>query len=283
MEVIFSLFRIISSFLTDTLYEQSIINNLFSFDLDKKIITIKQKKKKKKICSSDDIKIYSPDKPLNEYSPKNTIFLNDEQNIQTKNRLNSEALTQKLGNNNLATEVVKVKKKKKRKIKKKEPISTNIFMNLESNELKSKNVLEDNLNKNGINNCHNKINNINENKMIINEDKIINYEINKQIENKENENRNIVNKIKLNRLCICCCFLCVRKQKNIHNFLLDEGMKIVSEKLDILYLFRVLSRDESLQEKLMEKEQIIEMSDECKDNLQFLYNSKNKNKNKNII
>ena len=48
MEVISSLFRIISSFLTDTLYAQSIINNLFSFDLDKKIITIKQKKKKKK-------------------------------------------------------------------------------------------------------------------------------------------------------------------------------------------------------------------------------------------
>ena len=47
MEVIFSLFKIISSFLTDYLYEQSLVNNLFSFDLDKKIITIKEKEKKK--------------------------------------------------------------------------------------------------------------------------------------------------------------------------------------------------------------------------------------------
>ena len=44
MEVIFSVFKIISSFLTDTLYEQSLVNNLFSFDLDKKVISIKPKK-----------------------------------------------------------------------------------------------------------------------------------------------------------------------------------------------------------------------------------------------
>ena len=44
MEVVFSLFRIIPSFLTDILYEQSLVNNLFYFDLDKKIINIKEKK-----------------------------------------------------------------------------------------------------------------------------------------------------------------------------------------------------------------------------------------------
>ena len=124
-------------------------------------------------------------------------------------------------------------------------------MNAESNEIKSKKVFEDNLNKKGINIFHNKKNNINENNMIINEEKVINSEINKQIEKNEKENRNIVDKIKLNRLCICCCILCVRKQKNVHNFVLDEGMKIFREKLDMLYLFM----EKSLQEELMEKEQ----------------------------
>ena len=58
MEVISSLFRIISSFLTETLYAQSIINNLFSFDLDKKIITIKQNKDKNynNISPNDELK-----------------------------------------------------------------------------------------------------------------------------------------------------------------------------------------------------------------------------------
>ena len=44
-------------------------------------------------------------------------------------------------------------------------------------------------------------------------------------------------------------------------------MRSVSEKLDILYLFRVLSKYEIL-EKMAQKEEIIEMSDECKNNLQ---------------
>ena len=59
MEAIFSLFRIISSFLTDNLNEQSLVNNLFSFDLDKKIITIKEKEKKKNNSETDEIK-YNP-------------------------------------------------------------------------------------------------------------------------------------------------------------------------------------------------------------------------------
>ena len=48
-------------------------------------------------------------------------------------------------------------------------------------------------------------------------------------------------------------------------------MRIVSEKLDILYLFRVLSKYEIL-EKMAQKEEIIEMSDECKNNLQKIKN-----------
>ena len=58
-------------------------------------------------------------------------------------------------------------------------------------------------------------------------------------------------------------------------------MKLVSEKLDILYLFRALSRDEKFQEQLIEKVQTIEMSDECKNNLQYLNNC-NKNSKSNI-
>ena len=43
MEIILSLFKIVSIFLTDLLYEKSLINHLFSFDLEKKVIIIKDK------------------------------------------------------------------------------------------------------------------------------------------------------------------------------------------------------------------------------------------------
>ncbi len=49
MEVIFTIFKIISSFYLDILYEISLVNNLFKFDLNKKIIILKEKKLPKKI------------------------------------------------------------------------------------------------------------------------------------------------------------------------------------------------------------------------------------------
>ena len=78
MEVFFSLFRIISSFLTDTLYETSLVNHLFSFDLDKKVLLLKDKNKysKRKIFKDDSTKIYSPINNPENLSPKNSLSNN---------------------------------------------------------------------------------------------------------------------------------------------------------------------------------------------------------------
>ena len=48
-------------------------------------------------------------------------------------------------------------------------------------------------------------------------------------------------------------------------------MKVISEKLDIMNLFKKLYRDEILQEREIIKDDIIEMSEECKSNLYSLY------------
>ena len=45
MEFVFSFFKIISIFITEALYEKGLINHLFSFDMDKKIIELKTQKK----------------------------------------------------------------------------------------------------------------------------------------------------------------------------------------------------------------------------------------------
>ena len=41
MEFIFTFFSLIASFSTDKLYKVSLVNNLFSFDIDKKIFLFK--------------------------------------------------------------------------------------------------------------------------------------------------------------------------------------------------------------------------------------------------
>ena len=90
---------------------------------------------------------------------------------------------------------------------------------------------------------------------------IINKEI--SILNK-NENNNIISHIKLNNCCIYFWFCFARKKKNIQNILLDEGMSVINEKLDILNIFRILHKDEIIQEKIQNKEDIFEMSETCK-------------------
>ena len=44
MEVVFTLFRVVSSFSVDILYDISLVNNLFNFDLEKKRVILKEKK-----------------------------------------------------------------------------------------------------------------------------------------------------------------------------------------------------------------------------------------------
>ena len=46
MEVVWSAFNIVATVITDILYDKALVNNLFLFDLDKKIIEIKKNKNK---------------------------------------------------------------------------------------------------------------------------------------------------------------------------------------------------------------------------------------------
>ena len=262
MEVFFSLFKIISSFLTDTLYETSLVNNLFSFDLDKKTLIIKKKKKNNKnnIFQDESPKIYSPINNIENISPQNS--LNDEMTIQTKNRLSVESIKNKINYENAL--LSKPRKRKKTKTRTKINIPTNAGK-FDSNELQKNlsNEKENNLKGNNIELSSNNIN------MLSSKDEIGNKK--EMGTEKEKEKRKIIRKIKTSKMCIYLCFLCVRKRKNIQNILLDEGMKVITEKLDIMNLFKNLYRNEIIQEKETNQEEIIEMSENCKVNLRKLY------------
>jgi len=45
MEVIFSLLKLVSSFSTNIIYEESLVNNLFEFNLNKKAILMNNKER----------------------------------------------------------------------------------------------------------------------------------------------------------------------------------------------------------------------------------------------
>ena len=242
MEFIWSILTIISTVITDILYDKALINNLFSFNLDDKKVIIKKKDNRNLIPLSDRKMKISSQKtiimPQSSTNVKCEIF-------QSPNKLNEEKEIKNLNENEIELN--------ERKKKKKKSIRSSIF------------YLKDN---NKENNNLKKPNNIGDMKiyglipMGSSSEKII---INKEISilNK-NENNNIISHIKLNNCCIYFWFCFARKKKNIQNILLDEGMSVINEKLDILNIFRILHKDEIIQEKIQNKEDIFEMSETCK-------------------
>ena len=76
------------------------------------------------------------------------------------------------------------------------------------------------------------------------------------------KNKNIIKKIKVNKFGIYFCFCCIRNINNVNNILLNEGMKLIINQLDIFHLFLQLYKNER-------KEQLLkmEMSAKSKKNL----------------
>ena len=254
MTVILSIFRILSSFISRSLYEISIINNLFEFDIDKKTFSLKNKNNYKEKIEKKEIKnFHQPIKGIKIYSTINpyhkislqSINNNEEKeynksSIQTKNKFNEDGFNKNKLNKDilLTNKEIRIKKK--------------------LTEPKNKNDEENNNSKNYL---------------PLNDNNNINYLINqgKEKKNEDNNIKNIVNKIHLNKFCIFFCFLCARKRKNMQNTLIDEGMRIVRENLDILNLFRKLFKAEKIQDEFIDKDETIKMSDKCKKNIQDIY------------
>jgi hypothetical protein len=83
----------------------------------------------------------------------------------------------------------------------------------------------------------------------------------------------IVNKIKINKTCLYFCFFIARKRKNLDNLLLDEGINIIYEKLDVLNVFDKIYKVDQTLEKVEENELFEVMSNECKIKLLSINNN----------
>ena len=89
---------------------------------------------------------------------------------------------------------------------------------------------------------------------------------------KENENSNIIDKFNFTKVDKYLCFICIRKRTNMPNILIDEGMRLISECLDIINIFKRAHLENQLLEKI-DNEEYIQMSDECKKSLKKVYKS----------
>jgi len=91
MEVLFTLFRIVISFIVDILYDISLVNNLFNFNLERKVVILKEKNSNQNNALKDETpKIYSPQRKLRNKSCKNLNYQNKNDNIETGKRINED-------------------------------------------------------------------------------------------------------------------------------------------------------------------------------------------------
>ena len=252
MEFVFSFFKLISIFITEALYEKGIVNHLFSFDIDKKVIELKNSNKNILLNKAKTFKSLKHDYKLSSnilvYSNENTTkakSIMKEGGTTSENKLNSDNILSPK-----STSLLKVKNK--RKIKKKKLVRINT-MKSENEDIKSKQILKNNLKDD------NEIKNSNFGEHIIETEKV---------------SRRKISKLTFTKVDLYVCFLCTRKRKKIQNILIDEGMNMFSEKLDVINIFTKLMKIEDF-ENLAHKEKAIEMSDECKKRLQDFNYPKN--------
>ena len=243
MEVFLAFFKLISALITGLLYEKSLVNHLFHFDLEKKIVIIKEPKiiKNNDIFDGEDVKIYCPKKSIGRISTQqNSIYTYGDHSIQTKNKLNEEDINISKIHSNENLNLNRSKRGKKRK--KNHLIRSSFSRNLVQNEIKDKNSRS-----------------------------LLESEQNKKANKKKVK---IIKKIQFKRFFIYCGICCLKKRKIIQNILLEEGMKIISESLDIFNIFvRIQKGKKEKQSLIKEKEDTIKMSDMCQTKLKEIHNS----------
>ena len=229
MEVIFTLFRIISSFSVDILYEVSMVNRLFNFDLNKKNVVLKE------ITDIEDDKTATPSKKKRKREKEKEKDSENEKNPD-QNDIN----------------IINPRKRTHRKTTKSLTQKKSIYnynlndlnnMNLSSS--KSKAYIPDDADL--------------DNKKTVFE--------NSKVDSSYNE-KNLVKKVRMNRACIYLWFCFVRRRRITENVLLNEGMDLISKRLDIFNIFEKIYKAEQRNEPLTNK--VFSMSNECKTALEIM-------------
>ena len=199
MEMLDSFFTVICSLVVNILYERKITNNLFSFNIDKKLVLIKGHKERK------DSKV-------------SEIKFNNDKNIEDENISEKKLFTKFKKNKTIQKtdkskeDIVIVKKKKTRKIYNK---NSGKLLKMDLTEKKMKNEKNDKISSEMFN---------------------VTSIINKNDQN--NINIGIITKMSLKDVLSSLCACGKRNRKKIYKILIEESMNIIRNKLDIINIFR---------------------------------------------
>ena len=243
MEVVSSLFTILASFITDLLYDIDIVNTLFTFDLTRKVVQFKRDK--------NELYELNNDEEINIYNRQKTFALPNSRNKIDDKFADSKSKNEILSKSNV--EEVKLKKTKKKKIKFKRGNTIN-------NIIEPQNI-KININQNQQMKIVNKQNIMNNHSIISTEN------LRPEISNKEDKTNSILDEIKINKFFIVFAFCCIRKRKNVNNYVLNEGLNIIGQRLDIINIFKKLYYDEKVQKYYVKLTEELPMSDECKEKI----------------
>ena len=242
MEILLTLLNIISSFITEVLYDISLVNDLFLFDLDKKLVVFNHKIKINKSfdernITTDQLKAENNNKIENpkEFENQKIIEITSKENL-----------------NELKTLTIDETKRKAKKMK-------YTYRNARNprpfNEINNKNginklVLEENIN------------------VISIENKNKNDELPTDRTSKSlNENK--LKSIYINNWIICC-FCCINRKKNINKALFEEGSRILTQRLDVVNMFNHFYIMELMQKNMGIEPKEMRMSDICKNAIQMV-------------
>ena len=227
MEVFFSLFKILAMFLTEALYNASLVNHLFRFNLSKKSILVKSKNLKTELSKSKTLNIYSSKLTGKKSDINDMLNGNEDFSKETNNKLISREII--INRSKKRNSKKNISFKQDKAIKKQEELKNNkIIAKVENYDL-----------------FNIKKNNQREKERIFHNETLV-------------YNNDIIDKLVINKFYSYFCFC--RKKMPLHNVLLKEGMKIIIENLDVQNLFKAVYKKEEIKEA-------IEMSDWCKSNL----------------
>ena len=258
MEIVYTVLNLICSFVTEVLYDKSLVNNLFSFDLNKKYVVFNNPKMK--IKQAKENKNIEDIRKIDTINLKEKIKnLENNQNIEIYTKENS-------GERNIIeksnTTSTKTKAKRKKKLAKKTTSKTTLVQ-LQEQNIQNENI-QDNINK-----------------LSIEENKNVLSIYNGSVDPLENQNGAVTdtsNEKDLKNIYISnwliCCFWCSSRKRNVNKVLFEEGSKLITERLDIMNMFNDLYIIGIMQQKLGIDAKGMNMSDRCKNSLQ-IYNMNN--------
>ena len=257
MEVMHSVFGVVCYLVADILYDKTMVNNLFSFDLEENLIKIKKNNQIHINCNAS-----------NEESHRN---LNNNNNSLNKNILIFPAPIKNKNEKNDLDSIYSKNESSKPKL------STKKLLNISKN---TNNNLNDKrntkyftyLNKGLIkkqrsifNPKYKEVKEFNEIEIKIFQNKDSDSE--RQNIDKNFPKKRILEKINANIFCIYFCFCCSRKRKNVANILLDEAMNIIKYKLDIYNMFRNMYYIDDIKQLNNYEYKDFEFSNDCKQKL----------------